>query len=261
MALARKIRNIITTLVLVLGGAVVFSGEVGAVTCPPGSLREGEEVEYAMECNDEVESEPGGNSDSEGEGSGESETGSEDTNEGNEGDTGGTGDSSGDDEAEPCSSVSLTDDQVISLKELMEEAGYDVSNFKVNAVKIAASEINLCDGMSREEMRSLFNAMGITDLTDEELDANIEDFTKALEKVQKNETPPEDEAKEVEEVLETKPYVAGPTTPNTGVSTGNFNGTAIIISLGTIAAIVGGVIVARYLGKRQRNFNRVDFKK
>lgn len=274
MVLIGRARNIVVALALVLGGMVAFTGEARAATCPAGSLREGEEVELLSECNDETEGDSSTGSDTTGETSagesgsssdtslGESES-SGDTSSDESGDTttteGSSSEQSGD--TEECSSVTLTDEQVASLKELMSQAGYDVSNFKASAVKIAASEIDLCDGMSREEMRSLFNAMGITDLTDEELDANIDDFTKALKKVQENETASEDEAEELEEVLETKSYAAGPAAPNTGISTGDFNGVAIVISLTVVAVATGGVLIVRYIENRRRNFNRVGFKK
>lgn len=153
-------------------------------------------------------------------------------------------------ETAECASITLDDEQVNSMKELLTAYGYNTSAFNAMAVKIAASQINMCDGANREEMRGLFNAMGILGLSDAELDEYARQFTNSYNAARNGES--------VESIFGVGD--SGVIVPNTGAMTGEGFGAAIVtMSVGTVAVIAGVFYMTRY-GVKRRN-NRVAFRR
>lgn len=149
-----------------------------------------------------------------------------------------------------CASWNIDDEAIDVFKGLLAAYGYNTSRYDALAVKMAAAQTNMCDGMNVAEARTLMNAMGVTDLSDAELTQIAEMVTKAYNAI--------NEGKTVEELLAVV-ATGTPLVPNTGVSTGEFNASVIVVSLGVVMLGAGVFHVVRYGLKRKEV--RVTFRR
>lgn len=145
-------------------------------------------------------------------------------------------------ESQACSSWDIDDETIAIFKGMLAAYGYDTSRYDATAVRLAASQTNMCDGMNAIEARTLMNAMGVTNLSDAELTQIAEMVTKAYNAINSGAT--------LDELLTTISDGA-PLVPNTGVSTGEFNASVVAMSIGAIMMIAGIVFAVRYGLKRK----------
>lgn len=141
-----------------------------------------------------------------------------------------------------CSSWEIDDETISIFKGMLAAYGYDTSRYDATAVRLAASQTNMCDGMNVAEARTLMNAMGVTNLSDTELTQIAEMVTRAYNAINSGAT--------LEELL-TVLSDGAPLVPNTGVSTGEFNASMVAMSIGVVMVIAGVVFVVRYMLKRK----------
>ena len=146
-------------------------------------------------------------------------------------------------EPEPatCAPWVMENEVVELLRSTVIASGYDASGFNAENVKKVAYETNMCDGMSVDEARLLTNAMGVN-LSDGELTELAELVTVIYTKMKDGAT--------LEEIIAATSVYSGPLVPNTGVSTGEFNASVAVLSIGVVMMCAGAFYVARYGLKR-----------
>ncbi len=154
------------------------------------------------------------------------------------------------DTAETCSSWEIDDETIAIFKGILAAYGYNTSNYDATAVRLAAAQTNMCDGMDIAEARTLMNAMGVTDLSDEELARIAEMVTSAYNAINNGAS--------LEDLLSMTTSEA-PLVPNTGVNTGEFNASMVMLSIGGVVSLAGVAYVA-YYGIRRKEA-RVNFKR
>lgn len=153
-------------------------------------------------------------------------------------------------ETKACESWDIDDETIAIFKGMLAAYGYDTSKYDATAVKLAAAQTNMCDGMSVAEARTLMNAMGVTDLSDAELEAIAEMVTKAYNAINDGAT--------LEDVFKLT-AATGPLVPNTGVATGDFNANVVVMSFGAVVVMAGVLYGVRYGMKRKEA--RVTFRR
>lgn len=141
-----------------------------------------------------------------------------------------------------CESWEIDDETIAIFKGMLAAYGYDTSKYDATAVRLAALQTNMCDGMSVAEARTLMNAMGVTDLSDAELTEIAAMVTRAYNAINDGAT--------LEELLAITP-ASGPLVPNTGVSTGEFNASVVVMSLGAVM-LAAGVVYAIHYGMKRK---------
>lgn len=154
-----------------------------------------------------------------------------------------TNDNTHNNEMKPCESWNIDDETITIFKGMLAAYGYDTSRYDIAAVRLAAAQTNMCDGMNMNEARSLMNAMGVTDLSDAELTEIAAMVTRAYNAIADGAT--------LEELLTVARGDGGLLVPNTGVSTGDFNANVVVISLGAVMIVAGIFYAVRYGMKRK----------